>query len=109
MEQRRTALTRPLLDELGLGSRSACTVSADEVAQAKPAPDSLLRACELLELSPRECIYVGDDERDIVAGRAAGMRTAAAAWGYIGAVPVTDWKADVIVATPAELTHHLIS
>lgn len=102
-------LTAPLLDELNLSAGCACSVSADQVAQPKPAPDSLLHACGLLALSPAECIYVGDDARDIVAGRAAGMRTVAAAWGYIGAVPIAEWQADVTVATPTELTRYLFS
>ncbi|MFA5937996.1 MAG: phosphoglycolate phosphatase [Sinimarinibacterium sp.] len=103
-------LTRPLLDELGLSAASACTVSADDVPQAKPAPDSLLRACTLLALRPQDCVYVGDDARDIVAGRAAGMRTIAAGWGYLGeGAPITEWGADAIALTTAELTEQLFA
>src|SRR3546814_8175462 len=77
--------------------RAACAVSADQVARAKPAPDSLLHACELLQLSPQECWYVGDDKRDITAGRAAGMLAIAADWGYLGADgPIESWGADHI-------------
>ncbi|MEQ1438159.1 phosphoglycolate phosphatase [Fontimonas sp. SYSU GA230001] len=101
-------LTRPLLDALDLSARCACSVSADEVAQAKPAPDSLLRACALLGLEPSACVYVGDDERDIVAGRAAGIPTIAAAWGYLGnGAAISDWGADAIVETPNTLTELL--
>lgn len=103
-------LTQPLLDQLGLSRASACTVSADEVAQAKPAPDSLLRACALLDLEPRDCVYVGDDARDIVAGRAVGMRTVAAAWGYLGdGAAIADWGADAIAETPCTLIEHLFA
>src|SRR3546814_5625672 len=57
-------LTTPLLAALKLDMRAACAVSADQVARAKPAPDSLLHACELLQLSPQECWYVGDDRSE---------------------------------------------
>ncbi len=96
-------LTVPLLAEFADLHDSACSVSADQVAKAKPAPDSLLHACTLMGTAPADCIYVGDDLRDIDAGRAAGMRTVAAAWGYIGNTPLAQWNADVVVQTPAEL------
>lgn len=97
-------LTRPLLDKLDLARSAACAVSADEVARPKPAPDSLLHACALLGLAPQQCVYVGDDRRDIVAGAAAGMITVAAAWGYLGAeAPIETWGADQVVQTPTDL------
>ncbi|TXH03633.1 MAG: HAD family hydrolase [Nevskiaceae bacterium] len=97
-------LTKPLLEELNLQTRSACDISADEVPRAKPAPDGILRACERLGLAPADGVYVGDDKRDIDAGRAAGMKTVAADWGYLGDNgPITSWGADVIAATPAAL------
>ncbi|HSW11282.1 MAG TPA: HAD-IA family hydrolase [Solimonas sp.] len=97
-------LTRPLMEELQLAQRSAVTLSADEVAQPKPAPDGLYKACELLGLAPADCIYVGDDHRDIVAGRAAGMRTIAADWGYLGeGGPIEGWAADAIARQPQDL------
>jgi 2-phosphoglycolate phosphatase len=96
-------LTVPLLAEFSDLRDSACSVSADQVARAKPAPDSLLHACTLVGAAPADCIYVGDDLRDIDAGRAAGMRTIAAAWGYIGTTPLAQWNADIVVQTPAEL------
>lgn len=97
-------LTTPLLAELKLDLQAACAVSADQVAKAKPAPDSLLHACALLKLSPQDCWYVGDDKRDITAGRAAGMLTIAADWGYLGADgPIESWGADYIATTPQEL------
>lgn len=102
-------LTNPLMQELNLSSRSACTISADEVAKPKPAPDSILLACSRLQLSPADCLYVGDDKRDIDAGRAAGMRTIAADWGYLGdAGPIHTWQADVIAAQPADLLQWLL-
>src|SRR3546814_2119752 len=101
-------LSTPLLAELKLDMRAACAVSADQVARAKPAPDSLLHACELLQLSPQECWYVGDDKRDITAGRAAGMLAIAADWGYLGADgPIESWGADHIARSPQELADWL--
>lgn len=100
-------LTQSLLAALELDRRARCTVSADEVPRAKPAPDGLLRAAELAGVEADKCIYVGDDLRDIDAARAAGMRSVAAAWGYIGETPLARWNADLIVDTPAELLHWL--
>lgn len=95
-------LTAPLLE--GLALHADCAVSADQVGRPKPSPDSLLRACALLDLAAPECWYVGDDKRDIVAGRAAGMPTVAADWGYLGADgPIETWGADRIARTPREL------
>lgn len=98
-------LTRPLMDELQLASRAACVVSGDDTPKPKPAPDSILLACQQIGLAPAQCLYVGDDLRDIVAARAAGMPSIAARWGYLGAGgPIEDWGADTIVDTPAELS-----
>ncbi|HEY1075926.1 MAG TPA: HAD-IA family hydrolase [Fontimonas sp.] len=96
-------LTAPLLAEFGDLGDSACNVSADQVARPKPAPDSLLFACAQLGVAPGECLYVGDDLRDIDAGRAAGMPTVAAGWGYIGATPLAQWNADLIVESPLDI------
>ena len=95
--------TDALMAALGLDRRAAAVVSADEVAQAKPAPDGLLLACERAGLKPEDCWYVGDDQRDILAGRTAGMRTVAAAWGYEGPHPIHTWGADLILARPIDL------
>lgn len=95
--------TEPLMAALKLSARAAAVVSADEVAQAKPAPDGLLLCCTRAGLSPAECWYVGDDLRDIAAGRAAGMRTVAAGWGYEGEHPIASWQADVLLQRPIEL------
>ncbi len=93
--------TDALIRELQL--RPACTVSADEVKKSKPAPDSLLAACARLKLESAECIYVGDDKRDIDAGKAAGMKTVAVAWGYEGEYPIASWNADALIQKPDEL------
>ena len=102
-------LTDPLMAQLQLDAASACTVSADQVTNAKPAPDALLLACEQLALAPARCWYVGDDKRDIVAGQAAGMTTIAADWGYLGAAgPIESWNADIVLATPQDLQDLII-
>lgn len=96
--------TTPLVASLGLLERARCVVSGDSAPRPKPAPDPLLLACEIGRLETRHCVYVGDDLRDIVAGRAAGMRTIAAAYGYLGLeAPIEQWQADLIIHSPAEL------
>jgi len=97
-------LTEPLLEQLQLAKRSACIVSGDTLEQRKPHPAPLLHACELAGVQPAEAIYVGDASRDIEAGRAAGMTTIAAAYGYITADDnAAAWGADLIAADTAEL------
>ncbi len=100
-----SSLSHPLMDDLALTARSACLVSGDSTPNPKPAPDPLLLACQQIGVRPQDCIYVGDDLRDIEAGRAANMTTVAAAWGYLGQHPDPyAWQADVVVDTPAELS-----
>ena len=95
--------TRRVVAGLGLGN-AACVVSGDSTPTPKPHPAPLLLACRLAERSPAQTVYVGDDLRDIEAGRAAGIRTLAAGWGYLGdGPPVEAWGADAISATPAEV------
>jgi phosphoglycolate phosphatase len=97
-------LTDPLLEALGLARRAACAVSGDTVAERKPHPLPLLHAARLVGVDPAHCLYVGDAERDIVAGRAAGMTTLVAAYGYIAddEDPLA-WGPHGIVQTPQEL------
>ena len=71
------------MERLGLSHRAACIVSGDTTPYAKPHPEPLLYACGQIGVSPKNCIYVGDAERDIIAGNAAGMTTIAALFGYI--------------------------
>jgi 2-phosphoglycolate phosphatase len=97
-------LTEPLLADLGLAARSAVSLGAMDGLKPKPAPDALLRACATLGLKAGDCVYVGDDQRDVAAARAAGMPVLAAAWGYVGyGEPVEAWNADAILREPAEL------
>lgn len=98
------ALTMPLLKHANYLARSACVVCGDTTAKPKPAPDPLLHACNLLEVEPERCIYIGDAATDIQAGKAAKMRTIAAAFGFIpDNTNVADWQADIIVNHPNEI------
>lgn len=94
--------TDVLVPQIGL-AHAACVVSGDTTPHAKPHPAPLLEAARRLGIAPERCWYVGDDPRDIEAGRAAGMMTVAAGWGYCGDVPATQWKADAVADTPQEL------
>lgn len=95
---------RPIIETLGLAQRSRCIVGGDTAARAKPHPDPLLHACQVSGTNPLDCLYVGDDIRDITAGRAAGMKTVAAAYGYLGnGVAIQAWEADVIIQHPLEI------
>ncbi len=96
--------TRPLMDAMELTSRAACVVSGDDAARAKPHPDTLFLACDQAETRPSACIYVGDAERDIVAGKAAGMQTVVARYGYLDVQDRPEsWGADLLIDTPEEL------
>jgi len=101
-------LTEPLVDALGLRPRLRCVVSGDTLSRKKPHPEPLLHAASQMGRAPVECVYVGDAERDVRAGRAAGMRTIVAGFGYIGPGedPAT-WQADAVVAEPGELAVQL--
>lgn len=98
---------KPLIDLLGLGQRCGCVVGGDTATRMKPHPDPLLAACRLMALEPHACAYVGDDRRDVEAGRAAGMKTIAVRYGYLnGGVPET-WGADAVVDCPQDVLQHL--
>jgi phosphoglycolate phosphatase len=99
--------TDPLVQLIGL-AHAACVVSGDTTPHPKPHPAPLLEAARRLNLEPSACWYVGDDLRDIEAGRAAGMVTVACAWGYCGAVEPAQWGADLLLATPLALRDVLV-
>lgn len=101
-------LTEPLLQRLDLARRSACIVSGDSTAQRKPDPAPLLHACGLAHCPPGQCVYVGDAERDIAAGRNAGMATLVALFGYLGDDDdPAQWGADGALEQPADLLRWL--
>jgi phosphoglycolate phosphatase len=96
--------TEPLTRALPLFTRAATVISGDTTAHAKPHPEPLLEAARRLGLPPERCLYVGDDERDIVAGHAAGMPTVAATYGYLGAqADVRQWRAHAQINSPLDL------
>ncbi|HEY6241107.1 MAG TPA: HAD-IA family hydrolase [Burkholderiales bacterium] len=96
--------TEPLLRLLAVDHLAACVVSGDSTPHIKPHPAPLLLAATLVSLPPADCIYVGDDLRDVQAARAAGMRFLAAGWGYHGegGDPRT-WDADAVISHPREI------
>lgn len=96
--------TVPLIERLGLHRRAACVVSGDTTSHAKPHPAPLLHALAACGVDAGQGVYVGDDRRDIDAGRAARLRTVIAAYGYLGESPQTeDWGADHAIDTPLAL------
>ena len=100
--------TLPLTKAIPLFSTAQTIVSGDTTPHAKPHPAPLLEAARQLGVSPGRCLYVGDDERDIVAGRAAGMPTVVAAYGYLGASADTAaWRADATISSPGLLLNFL--
>ena len=95
-----------LIESMGLilENRAACIVCGDDAPQPKPSPATLLMACEQANVKPENCIYVGDAERDMIAGKAAGMKTVAALFGYIDKTDKPqEWGADALIKTPEEL------
>jgi 2-phosphoglycolate phosphatase len=99
-----TRFAAPLVHALGLADAAATLVCGDTTPHSKPHPEPLLEAARRLGLGVADCVYVGDDLRDVQAGRAAGMRTVAAAWGYLGEGDhIDDWGADHVVMTPDDL------
>ena len=100
--------TDPLSRSIGFTGRASCVVSGDTTPHAKPHPAPLLHAAEVSGVAAHECIYVGDDLRDIQAGNAAGMKTLAVTWGYLGDTePPATWGAHAVIARPAEVLDHL--
>jgi 2-phosphoglycolate phosphatase len=96
--------TVPLMQALGYAERAACLVSGDSYAHAKPHPEPLLKACQLIGVAAAECLYIGDDLRDMQAANAAGMRGIIANYGYVShdASP-ENWNAHGSINKPMEL------
>ena len=96
--------TVPLMQALGYADRAACLISGDTCAHAKPHPEPMLKACEIIGVSPAQCLYLGDDLRDMQAANASGMRGIIANYGYIsGDASVENWNANGSVNKPTEL------
>lgn len=97
-------LAQGVVATMGWNGRCALLIGGDSLPRKKPEPDQLLLACERLNVAPSDCVYVGDDERDIVAARRAGMKSVAALWGYreVHENP-DDWRPDAQAARPGDL------
>ena len=100
-------LTFPLLEQLNLASRAGVVIGGDSLEQRKPHPLPLQVAAERLGVACERCVYLGDDERDVVAAKAANMKTLVAAYGYIeDATAIAGWDADGVIDQPGELLGH---
>ncbi|TFZ05813.1 phosphoglycolate phosphatase [Ramlibacter henchirensis] len=96
--------TGPLTQAMPLFATAGAIVGGDSTPHSKPHPEPLFEAARRLGLPPGECLYVGDDERDVIAGRAAGMPTVAATYGYLGGTPDVDrWNPDARISSPLDL------
>jgi len=100
-----TNLTKLVVRALGLEARAACVVCGDTTPHLKPHPASLLHATQALGLAPAQCVYLGDDQRDITAARAAGMPSIAVKWGY--GMDLHTWEADAVMERPEDLINRL--
>ncbi|MFC2524121.1 MAG: HAD family hydrolase [Lautropia mirabilis] len=95
-------LVRRLVQQLGLGHRVALAYGGDTAPRAKPWPDPLKMALQETGLTARQCVYIGDDLRDIQAAHAVDMPAVAAAYGYGNPNEIPQWRADHIVTSPQE-------
>ncbi len=101
---KQSRFTEPLLQQLGLSDRATCIVSGDTTPYLKPHPEPLFHACKQIKLPPSRCVFIGDAEQDIIAGRTVGMTTVVALFGYIKDLSlVTKWGADHCVLHPNEI------
>ncbi|MGZ5011875.1 MAG: HAD family hydrolase [Methylobacter sp.] len=107
---KRERFTNPLMDALKLTERAACIVSGDTTANPKPHPEPMLLACKQADVNPQECVYIGDAQHDITAGKSVQMKTLAALYGYIkpGDTPET-WGADALIESPDEISTWIAS
>lgn len=102
--------THPLIELLGLKHRVTCVVCGDETSHTKPHPEPLLLASEKISVFPAECIYLGDDLRDVKASLAAGMEPVIARYGYLGdSQPPETWGANHIIDHPQELLAYILA
>ena len=101
-------LTEPLVAAIPALKNAAVVISGDTLEEAKPSPLPLLHCAKLMDVIPDRCLYIGDAERDIQAGKAAGMPTATALWGYIPSdAEALTWKADFNWRSPIDAFNHI--
>lgn len=97
-------LTDPLMKKMHLFERSSCVISGDTTDNRKPHPEPMILACRQCNSTVEECLYIGDAERDIQAGRRAGMSSLVAQYGYINDDDdINQWGADDIISAPEDI------
>jgi len=102
---KRERFTHPLMQALKLADRAACIISGDTTANAKPHPEPMFAACAQAGVKPEQCVYIGDAGHDIVAGKAAQMKTLAALYGYLKPTDTPEtWGADALITSPEHLS-----
>lgn len=107
---KRERLTHPLMQALDLTQRSACIICGDTTAYSKPHPEPMLTACRQIQVVPEKCLYIGDAQHDITAGKAANMKTLAATYGYLKPDDQPqDWGADALIHRPGEILDWIIN
>jgi phosphoglycolate phosphatase len=100
--------TLPMIAHMKLNDRAGAVISGDDAPQPKPSPQTLLLACERMQLDPEKVVYVGDAERDVQAGNAAGMTTLVALFGYLADTDKPEaWGADGCIQQPQDLLTYL--
>ena len=101
---KRQRFTLPLMDALNLSKRTSCIISGDSAEHPKPHTAPMLMACRQAEVNPEQCLYIGDALHDIEAGKNSGMKTLAAAYGYLKADDdIHSWQADAIIQKPLDI------
>lgn len=100
--------TVPLMQALGYATRAGCLISGDTCTHAKPHPEPMHKACATINIAAANCLYLGDDQRDMQAANAVSMRGIIAGYGYVGEdCSVANWLAQGSVSTPLELLNFL--
>lgn len=101
---KRQQFTVPLMEALALTNRAACIVSGDTTGNSKPHPEPMLKACQLAEVVPTQCVYIGDARHDILAGQSVNMKTLAATYGYLKSDDCPEkWGADALMPSPRHI------
>ncbi|MGY8876431.1 MAG: HAD family hydrolase, partial [Pseudoalteromonas sp.] len=101
-------LTDPLVAAIPALKNASVVISGDTLTEAKPSPLPLLHCAKLMGVQPKRCLYIGDAQRDIQAGKAAGMCTATALWGYIPSIDeANSWNADFNWQSPIDGFNHI--
>jgi len=101
-------LTKPLMHALGYAERAACLISGDTCNHAKPHPEPMFKACEIIDVPPAQCLYLGDDLRDMKAANTSGMHGIIANYGYVGSdASIENWSAHGSIDKPPELIGYL--